>query len=247
MNRKVRMAEYRTLLIYYGIIKIIIMVENTKKTKPAQTEKRPVGRPPKARSNLEKVDEVKLGKFAKQEPLRLPEKQIRRGWQIVWGLALALAAMVGVYLLILIVPEQLAGNGVMSGPAIVASTGWYLLVAELMIVVATVGCIAASVMMFAKKRVPRGLWYVLIGAAVIGVICASFHKFRWYEERRCYENYPGIYPEDPSKGSGCPSVVNQLSVIVMADLAVLLAGVVGMWLVCRAKRGRGKRAKRVRA
>lgn len=219
------------------------MVESTKNSKTAPVTKRPVGRPPKARTNLQKVEEVKLGKFAEKVPLRLPEKQIRRGWQITWGIALMLGAILGVYILILLVPEQLMGDGVMSGPAIMMSEGWYWLIAEAMVLVATVGCLVASVMLFAKKRVPATLWYTLIGAVVVGVICASFRKYRWYEERLCYENYPGIYPGE-DKGSGCPSVVNQLSVITLVDLAILAAGMIGVWMLSRVKRKRVKKLSR---
>lgn len=216
------------------------MVESAKKTKVGQTEKRPVGRPPKARTNLQKVEEVKLGKFAAKAPLKLPERQIKRGWQITWGVALMLGAVIGVYLLLLTVPEYIFGDGVMSGPAIISSNGWYMLVAEMMVLVVTIGSLAASIMMFAKKRVPMALWYVIIGALVIGLICASFRKFRWYEERLCYENYPGIYPGE-DRGSGCPSVVGQLSVITLVDLAILAAGMVGVWMLSRKKNRRAKK------
>lgn len=219
---------------------LIIMVESTKKAKTEQATKRPVGRPPKARSNFEKVEEVRLGKFSEQKPLRLPEKQIRRGWQIAWAIVLIVMAMMGVCAILLTDPVAVLtwdNDGFAGGR--IGSLGLYWMVMEVMILVATICCVVASVMMFAKKRVPAGLWYALIGAVAIGLICASFHKFNGYEERLCYENYPG---ED--RGSGCPSVVGSLSMIVIVDLVVLLAGVIGMRLVGRKKRGRSKKVGR---
>ncbi len=202
-------------------------------------EKKKVGRPPRPRTNAQAIEEMKLGKFAECEPLHLPEKEIRRGWQIVGGVVLLLTALIGLYIILKTDPVQAWLTHQGEGNPLAYLPGYWL-VMELMILLVTVGCVVGAVMMFMKKRVSKWLWYTLIAAAVTGIICASFHKFRNYEERLCYENYPGIYPEDPTKGSQCPSVVGDLSLIVLADLGVFAVGGLAIRVMMDYNKGNGK-------
>ncbi len=184
----------------------------------------------RATSLMQKVEELKLGKFAECDPLRLPEKGISRGWQIIGGVACALVAIIGIYtMLVTKILSIFDGMG--------AHASWYWLIMELMLLIIVISATTASVMLFLKKRVPVGVWYVLIGAIVIGLICASFHKLERYEARECYNNYPGIYPGE-NKGSGCPSVVNELSGVVLLNLLFHSLGIVGLYLIYRVTRRR---------
>lgn len=184
----------------------------------------------RATSLAQKVEELKLGKFAECDPLRLPEKGISRGWQIIGGVVCALVAIIGIYTMLATkILSIFDGMGV--------HMSWYWLIMELMLLIVVITTTTASVMLFLKKRVPVGVWYVLIGAIVIGLICASFHKLERYEARECYNNYPGIYPGE-NKGSGCPSVVNELSGVVLLNLLFHSLGIVGLYLIYRITRRR---------
>lgn len=175
-----------------------------------------------------KVEELKLGKFAKCEPLRLPEKKVRRCWQIAGGIGFIVAALVLIITVFMIKPVrtltwQPDGFGPFEG------LSWYWLVmVGCMIVVALCGLIM-GVLLLLSKRVPVFFWYLLIASATVGLLCASFNSFKWFEERRCYENYPGIFPDDPHKGSGCPSVGNDLVYINLRNLAIYTVGLLGLF------------------
>lgn len=196
---------------------------HSQKDKRPKCTDAPVAR---ATSLAQKVEELKLGKFAECDPLRLPEKGISRGWQIIGGVACALVAIIGIY-------AMLATKilSIFDGMGVHAS--WYWLIMEFMLLIIVISATTASVMLFLKKRVPVGVWYVLIGAIVIGLICASFHKLERYEARECYNNYPG-----ENKGSGCPSVVNELSGVVLLNLLFHSLGIVGLYLIYRIARRR---------
>lgn len=210
-------------------------VENIKQSNLRQTS---LGETPRrsarALTNAQKVEELKLGKFAECKPLRLPEKQIRRGWQITWGIVLLLVALVGAYIILMTDPVRVLtwdNDGFGGGRLGSLDLYWWVMIGTL--AVAVVCCIAAGLVLLLKKHVPRFLWYSLIAAATVAALCASFHTFTWFEARDCYENYPGIYPEDPSKGSGCPSVVNDLILISLRNLAIYTAGIVAFWFAYR--------------
>lgn len=187
------------------------------------------------------TEELKLGKFEQCKPLHLPEKQVRRGWQIVGAVALMLVTILGVYILLLSdVGALIWGNGVMDGGSVMASTPEYALVMQGMVLLMTIGCFVASVMMFAKRKVPVWLWYALIVVVLIGLVSASFHRFRLYEQRECYNNYPGIV----DLGYACPSVVNELGLVVLIDMAVGALAAVASWAVWRVTRPRGNKKRR---
>ncbi len=193
-------------------------------------------RPGRPRTKISEaaMDELKLGKFVECEHLRLPEKEVRRGWQITGAVSLMLMAMVGLYLLLMLVPEQIFGDGVMSGAAVLSATPWYWLMMELMVLIATVCCVTASVMLLAKRRVPVGVWYVLVVAVVVGMVCASLHRFRLYEQRECYKNYPHIIDMDYA----CPSVEGELSWVVLKVLLICGLGEVALYLIYRVMKRR---------
>ncbi len=210
--------------------------------KPGRPVKREnVGR---GRASLRTVEELKLGKFAVCEPLRLPEKEIRRGWQITGAVVLILVAIVGLYAMFMLDPIRVwtwDNDGFVGGR--IEALMPYEWVLTLMLAVSVVMCVTAAAILLAKKKVPAELWYVLIGAVTVGLLCASFHAFKWFEERDCYENYPGVHPEDPSKGSGCPSVEKDLIVISVRNLVIYTLGIVAF---CWVRRKMARRARRRR-
>lgn len=202
-----------------------------------KTKEKTVARPPRAKTTAQKLEELKLGKFTEREVLRLPAKEVRRGWQIVGAVALMLGAIVGVFAVFML--EPLRGlTWDQTGFSPFGGLEIYEGVMVLCIALAALICAVASMMLFAGKRVPVFLWYVLVVTATLGLLCASFHTFKWFEARKCYENYPGIYPNDPNKGSGCPSVEYDLIGISIRNLLIYTAGLVAFLLVRRMARGR---------
>lgn len=180
------------------------------------------------KSNTEKIEELKLGKFSKCEPLCFPEKKAKRGWQIVGAVALMLGAILGVFYLLMTDPiKGMMKSSPMSPGAYLANVDWYWKIAALAVAVAVVCCFTGSVMMFAKKKASVKIWYILIASVLVAVITVSFHRFRLYEQRLCYENYPNII----ELGYSCPSVVGELSWIVVQDLMIFGVGILGLWLV----------------
>lgn len=196
--------------------------------------------PLRPKTNAQKVEELKLGKFTERRPLRMPEKEVRRGWQIIGAVALMLAAMIGIYIILITEPVQtwLHPDG-FGDPLVRLPIYW--LVLEAALVVFVVDCLISSVMLLVRKRVPALLWQILIVTVTISLLCASFHTFMHFEARKCYEDYPGIYPEDPSKGSACPSVQNELILISLRNLLIYTIGIVAGMLVYRATKHRTHR------
>ncbi len=199
--------------------------------------------PPRPKTNAQKVEELKLGKFTERRPLRMPEKEVRQGWRIIGAVALMLAAIIGIYIILITEPVQtwLHPDG-FGDPLFRLPIYW--LVLEIALVIFVVDCLISSVMLLVKKRVPTLLWQILIVTATIGLLCASFHTFTHFEARKCYENYPGIYPEDPSKGSACPSVRNELILISLRNLLIYTIGIVAGVLVYRATKRHARRPKK---
>lgn len=216
----------------------------TKDKNSDSATKRPVGRPPKSsltkvsKSFSQKLDELKLGKFADCEAMSLPEKEPKRGRQILGAIVLMASAILGVVFLILAPPFNYWLNpGPQSFSAFLSTTNFYWNLAALAVIVAVICAAAASLMLFGKKRVPAWLWYILVLAVLAGGICLSFHRFRLYEQRECYKNYPHIIDLDYA----CPSVVNELSLVVLKDLGLLLVAVAVFWLIRRTAKRAGHR------
>ncbi len=200
----------------------------TSKAKTLTKATRPVGRPPKNKSMSQRLEDLKLGKFTDCDTLCLPEKEAKRGWQVLGGILLILLAIFGAGYLLLAPPlNYFWSDSVMSFGASLANEKFYWLVAALAMIVVVVTCLVSGVMLLGKKRVPVGAWYILIGAMVTVLICLSFHTFRRYEQRECYKNYPHIIDADYA----CPSVIGELSWIVAKDLLIFAAGVGAIYLV----------------
>lgn len=209
--------------------------DNKSKTSSAKR----MGNPPRRMTNAQKVEELKLGKFAECEHLRLPEKQLGGRWRMMLGIGLLLLAALGVFLIFMTDPVRVLtwDNDGFSGGRI-GSLQLYWWVMELALGVATLSCLIAGIILVLRKRVPALIWYILVIATTLGLLCASFHTFTWFEARNCYENYPGIYPSDPSKGSGCPSVMNDLILLSLRNLLIYTVGIVIFALIYRYSRKR---------
>lgn len=212
----------------------------------AEKTSRPVGRPPRARTNAQKIEELKLGKFADSEPLCLPEREVKRGWQIAGGVVLLVGAALGVWVLMMQAPFKHwfePGMPVMSFWAEMAANETYVKIIIVGLMFAIVASMVAGVMMLMKKRVPLLIWGVLILAVTALLLGVSFRTFRGYEERLCYENYPGIYPEDSTRGSQCPSVMDGLVLVSLRNILIFEVGMGVLWLIVRMRRCHRGRAK----
>lgn len=243
LNGKAHLRIFKTDYVTTGRIKYVIMVSTMAKleynqSKSATSRVRTnsdVRRTGRGLTNAQKVEELKLGKFDECEPLSLPKKQIRRGWQITWGIVLLLVALIGIYIVLMTDPVRVLiwdNDGIMSGR--LGGLDFYWLVMVGAAIIATICSFMAGIMFLFKKSVPAIIWYFLIIALTVGLLCASFHTFTWFEARDCYENYPGIYPEDPTKGSGCPSVVNELILLSLRNLAIYTVGIIALYFGYRA-------------
>lgn len=200
------------------------------KTKTSSAKR--MGNPPRRMTNAQKVEELKLGKFAECDHLRLPEKQLGGRWRVILGIGLLLMAVLGIIVIFMTDPVRVLtwdNDGFVGGR--IGSLHWYWWVMELALGVATLACLIASVVMLLRKRVSVWIWYVLVVAATVAVLCASFHTFTWFEARNCYESYPGIYPSDPDKSSGCPSVMNDLILLSLRNLLIYTVGIVVFMLI----------------
>lgn len=183
-------------------------------------------------SEARKVEELKLGKFVKCEPLRLPEKKVRRGWQIAGGIGMILVALALTFVVFLLKPVrtltwQPDGFGAFEGLPV------YWLVMIGCMILAAADCLLIGILLLFGRRISTILWYGLIILATVGLLCLSFNSFEWFEERLCYENYPGIFPDDPAKGSGCPGVESDLIIISIRNMVIYTVGLVAILLVHR--------------
>lgn len=138
------------------------------KTSPKTPTAKPTSRKPNNRRSIssQKVDELKLGKFLDFEPLHLPEREPRRGWQIFWAIVLLAIA---VYFLVCIV--------VMAPGLLETDFGWWLslwgnwqnwpyVLAEVLLLIALflipILCLIIGGLLLARQRIVAVLWYVLI-------------------------------------------------------------------------------------
>lgn len=207
-------------------------VSKTQNTKNTTKTARPVGRPPRAKTVSQKLDDLKLGKFAECEPMCLPDKQVRRGWQILGAVILLLLALVGGYFMLMTEPLKYMtwAPSVMSPMAVISSTPGYWLMVEVAVLILVVCAVVAAIVLLFGKNVPAIFWYLMIGAGLVALIFASFHRFRLYEQRQCYKNYPNIVEFDYA----CPSVVNELGAVVLMDILLFAAGMIAIILIHKA-------------
>lgn len=201
-----------------------------------------VARPPRAKTTSQKIEELKLGKFAEHKPMRLPEKETDRSQQLIGAAALMLMALAGVSFILKTEPLVFLfqGNDPMSFGAQMANVPWYWMLAEVMALVATICCIVAGAILLAKRRVPVMLWYILVIVMTVGLLCVSFHSFKWFEELNCAKRVRA----DGSSGGTCGGVEDKLIVLTLRNLMLYTAGLVaffGVWKFARHKSGRKTR------
>lgn len=187
------------------------------KTKKSPARKS-VGRASKT-LDTRKVEEVKLGKFSDCEPLRLPEVPPRRIWQLVGGAALLLIGVFCVATMIADFPFAYLWRSdfdVWQSDQTPLTVSW--IVNNVALVLFTVLCVMSSVLLFARRKVPVVVWYLLIITLAVGFISQSVG---------IYANYTSVNCDLQS----CPLVVGELSVILLCDLTILMLSLVVLWMV----------------
>ncbi len=185
------------------------------------------------RISSSKVDELKLGKFDECVPMRLPESQVRRSWQVIGGIALLLIAAYCVFMMVTNTPfAYLAWGGV----DLWREEQWPLTIAWIVnnvcLVVFTILCLVTSILMFAKKRIAVGVWYAMIVLLVVGFISQSIGIYENYTTRECVTQT-------------CPMVVGELSVVLLCNLVIMMVAILLLWLVCCMNKHRHRSVKRV--
>lgn len=190
------------------------MVKSTK----AKSEKKSAGRAAKS-LNTRKVEEIKLGKFNDCEPLRLPEVPPRRIWQVIGGVALLLIGIFCVATMIAQFPFAYLWQGeidVWQPEQAPLTMSW--IVNNVALVLFTVLCVVSSVLLFAKRKVPVLVWYLLIVTLTVGFISQSIGIYNNYTLRDCGVNE-------------CPMVVGELSVVLLCDLVIMMISLALLWIV----------------
>lgn len=188
--------------------------KSSKETKNTKQVKRTV-----RRSASSKVDELKLGKFEKQAPLRLPEARARRVWQVIGGVALMMIAGFCLVSMVLQVPFAYlwqTETDIWQTELTPLTISW--IVNNVTLVVFTVLCLVTSVLLFARRHVPAGVWYLLIILLVVGFVSQSVGIYQNYTLRDCVE-------------ATCPMVVGELSVVLLCDLVIMMVAVILLWLI----------------
>lgn len=169
-------------------------------------------------SGVSKVEELKLGKFQDSEPMRLPETQTRRSWQIIGGIALLLIGGFCLVSMVLQVPFAYLWNSevdIWQAEMTPLTVSW--IVNNVALVIFTIVCLLTSMMLFARKRIPVGMWYGLIVALVVGFISQSIGIYQNYTLREC--------------AGECPMVVGDLSMVLLCDLTILMLSILLVWMV----------------
>lgn len=135
-----------------------------KRTKKVERSEKSAEAPVRRRGGVRVAEEVRLGKFAECEPLHLPQKRAGRGWRIGGGVALLAGTVVGIVMLVLGAPLAgvLAGTTTLgTGLVAMSLAEWVMAVA---LVVCVIMCLVAGLMLVLQKRVPMGVWCVLMVA-----------------------------------------------------------------------------------
>lgn len=171
------------------------------------------------RTTSSKVDELKLGKFDECDPMRLPESQVRRSWQVIGGVALLLIA--GFCLVSMVTQMPFAylwqtETDIWQAELTPLTISW--IVNNIALVIFTVLCLVTSVLLFMRKRVAVGVWYTLIVTLVVGFISQSVGIYQNYTLRECVEET-------------CPMVVGELSVVLLCDLVIMMVAILLLWMV----------------
>lgn len=190
----------------------------TKSKKPKSATKKSEQRA--ARSlNTRKVEDVKLGKFQSCEPLRLPFVPPRRIWQLIGGVALLLMAIFCVATMLTNFPFaylwQSEAN-IWQPDQSPLTLSW--IVNNVALILFTVMCIMASILLFARRKVPVMVWYLLILTLAVGFISQSISIYSNYTRRDCAVE-------------ACPLVVGELSTILLCDLTIFMLSLVILWMI----------------
>ena len=167
-----------------------------------------------------KVDELKLGKFEQQAPMKLSEARARRTWQVIGGVALLLIAGFCLVSMVMQVPFAYlwqTETDIWQTELTPLTISW--IVNNIALVIFTVLCLVTSILLFARKRVAVGVWYVLIVLLVVGFVSQSVGIYQNYTLRDCVE-------------ATCPMVVGELSVVLLCDLVIMMVAVLLLWLIC---------------
>ncbi len=194
------------------------MVKKTTSKAKNSTAKKTSGRAAKT-LNTRKVEEIRLGKFNDCEPMRLPEVPPRRIWQIIGGVALLLmgifcvATMVANFPFVYLWQDEIE---VWRPDQSALTISW--IVNNVALVIFTVLCVMSSILLFARRKVPVGIWYLLIVTLAVGFISQSVGIYTNYTRRDCE-----IEP--------CSLVVGELSTILLCDLTILMLSLALLWMV----------------
>lgn len=200
------------------IISIIIMTKSTT-SKAKKTPAKKVGGRASKTLNTRKVEEVKLGKFSDCEPLRLPEVPPRRIWQIIGGAALLLIGIFCVATMVADFPfAYLWRSDVEAWQPDQSPLTISWIVNNVALVLFTILCVMSSILLFAKRRVPVGVWYLLIVTLAVGFISQSVGIYANYTNRDC-------------EMEACPLVVGELSTVLLCDLTIFMLSLVVLWMV----------------
>lgn len=169
--------------------------------------------------SAKKVEEIKLGKFCDSEPMRLPEVVPSRVWQLIGGVALLLIGIFCVATMFVNFPFGYLWRGesnIWQADTMPLTVSW--IVNNSALVIFTIFCIIGSILLFAKRRVPVMVWYILIVTLAVGFISQSVGIYTNYTTRECLEG-------------SCPLVVGELSTILLCDLTIMMLGLVLLWMV----------------
>lgn len=166
-----------------------------------------------------KVDELKLGKFDTHEPMYLPESTVRRSWQIIGGVALLL--ITGFCLVSMVTQVPFAylwqtETDLWQAELTPLTISW--IVNNIALVIFTIFCLITSLLLFMRRRVPAGIWYILILTLVVGFISQSVGIYQNYTTRECVE-------------ASCPMVVGELSIVLLCDLTIFMLSILLLWMV----------------
>lgn len=114
----------------------------------------------------QKVDELKLGKFLDFEPLRLPEKELRRGWQIFWAIVLMAIAVYFLICIVVMAPRLLETDFDWWLSLWANMQNWPYVFAEVILLVAMflipILCFVIGGLLLARQHIMAALWYTLI-------------------------------------------------------------------------------------
>jgi len=191
----------------------------TKTPKTTQKSRARKSSPKRDLTRTAKVDELKLGKFNTHEPMCLPESPVRRSWQIIGGIALLL--ITGFCLVSMVTQVPFAylwqtETDLWQAELTPLTISW--IVNNIALVIFTIFCLIASLLLFMRRRVPTGIWYILILSLVIGFISQSIGIYQNYTTRECVE-------------ASCPMVVGELSVVLLCDLTIFMLSILLLWMV----------------